>query len=149
MNVLLVEDDERIIEFVRRGLQAEGYQVDVARHGLDGIRRAGASTHVIILDLLLPDIDGREVCRRLRDAGITTPILMLTALDTLEDKVQGLRIGADDYLAKPFAFAELMARVQALGRRGVTVAITMIRPSSGWPIWCSTGRRARPGAASG
>ena len=73
-----------------------------------------AGTQVIILDLLLPDIDGREVCRRLRDAGITTPILMLTALDTLEDKVQGLRIGADDYLTKPFAFAELMARVQAL-----------------------------------
>jgi DNA-binding response OmpR family regulator len=72
---------------------------------------------VIILDLLLPDIDGREVCRRLREAGITTPILMLTALDTLEDKVQGLRIGADDYLAKPFAFAELLARVQALARR--------------------------------
>jgi two-component system, OmpR family, response regulator len=117
MNVLLVEDDERIIEFVRRGLQAEGCQVDVARHGLDGIRHARAGTQVIILDLLLPDIDGREVCRRLRDAGITTPILMLTALDTLEDKVQGLRIGADDYLAKPFAFAELLARVQALARR--------------------------------
>jgi DNA-binding response OmpR family regulator len=117
MNVLLVEDDERIIEFVRRGLQAEGCQVDVARHGLEGIRHARAGTQVIILDLLLPDIDGREVCRRLRDAGITTPILMLTALDTLEDKVQGLRIGADDYLAKPFAFAELLARVQALARR--------------------------------
>ena len=117
MNVLLVEDDERIVEFVRRGLQAEGCQVDVARHGLEGILRARSATQVIILDLLLPDIDGREVCRRLRDAGITTPILMLTALDTLEDKVQGLRIGADDYLAKPFAFAELMARVQALARR--------------------------------
>jgi two-component system, OmpR family, response regulator len=117
MNVLLVEDDERIIEFVRRGLQAEGCQVDVTRHGLEGIRRAHSGTQVIILDLLLPDVDGREVCRRLRDAGNTTPILMLTALDTLEDKVQGLRIGADDYLAKPFAFAELLARVEALARR--------------------------------
>jgi two-component system, OmpR family, response regulator len=117
MNVLLVEDDERIIEFVRRGLQAEGCQVDVARRGLEGISRARSGTQVIILDLLLPDIDGREVCRRLRDAGVSTPILMLTALDTLEDKVQGLRIGADDYLAKPFAFAELLARVQALARR--------------------------------
>jgi two-component system, OmpR family, response regulator len=117
MNVLLVEDDERIIEFVRRGLQAEGCQVDVARRGQDGIARARAGTQVIILDLLLPDLDGREVCRRLRDAGIATPILMLTALDTLEDKVQGLRIGADDYLAKPFAFAELLARVEALARR--------------------------------
>ena len=117
MNVLLVEDDERIIEFVRRGLQAEGCQVDVARRGLDGLRRASAGTRVIILDLLLPDIDGREVCRRLRESGVTTPILMLTALDTLEDKVRGLRIGADDYLVKPFAFAELLARVQALARR--------------------------------
>ena len=117
MNVLLIEDDERIIEFVRRGLQADGCQVDVARRGLDGLRLAGAATQVIILDLLLPDIDGREVCRRLRESGVTTPILMLTALDTLEDKVRGLRIGADDYLVKPFAFAELLARVQALARR--------------------------------
>jgi DNA-binding response OmpR family regulator len=117
MNVLLVEDDEWIIEFVRRGLEAEGCRVDVARRGLEGIRRAGATPDVIILDLLLPDIDGREVCRRLRDDGIATPILMLTALDTLEDKVHGLRLGADDYLAKPFAFAELVARVRALGRR--------------------------------
>ena len=117
MNVLLIEDDERIIEFVRRGLQADGCQVDVARRGLDGLRLAGAATQVIILDLLLPDIDGREVCRRLRESGVTTPILMLTALDTLEDKVRGLRIGADDYPVKPFAFAELLARVQALARR--------------------------------
>src|SRR5919106_1288426 len=104
MNVLLVEDDERIIEFVRGGL--------------DAIRRA-QSRHcqLIILDLLLPDLDGREVCRQLRAADVTTPILMLTALDTLEDKVRGLRIGADDYLVKPFAFAELLARVQALARR--------------------------------
>jgi two-component system, OmpR family, response regulator len=117
MNVLLVEDDERIIEFVRRGLQSEGCQVDVARRGLDGLRLARSGAHVIILDLLLPDVDGREVCRRLRESGVATPILMLTALDTLEDKVRGLRIGADDYLVKPFAFAELLARVQALARR--------------------------------
>jgi DNA-binding response OmpR family regulator len=119
MNVLLVEDDERIIEFVRRGLEAEGYKVDAVRGGLDAIRRA-QSRHcqLIILDLLLPDLDGREVCRQLRAADVTTPILMLTALDTLEDKVRGLRIGADDYLAKPFAFEELVARVHALGRRG-------------------------------
>jgi two-component system OmpR family response regulator len=118
MNVLLVEDDERIIEFIRRGLQAEGYVVDVARGGLEGMLRARSpACQLIILDLLLPDIDGREVCRRLRAESVTTPILMLTALDTLEDKVQGLRIGADDYLAKPFAFAELLARVHALARR--------------------------------
>jgi two-component system, OmpR family, response regulator len=118
MNVLLVEDDERIVEFVRRGLEAEGYRVDVARGGLEAIRRAQAQCQLIILDLLLPDLDGREVCRRLRAAQVATPILMLTALDTLEDKVRGLRIGADDYLVKPFAFEELLARVHALGRRG-------------------------------
>ncbi len=118
MSVLLVEDDERIIEFVRRGLEAEGHRVDVARGGREALRLAQATDReVIILDLLLPDLDGREVCRQLRAARLGTPILMLTALDTLEDKVQGLRIGADDYLAKPFAFEELLARVQALARR--------------------------------
>jgi two-component system, OmpR family, response regulator len=118
MNVLLVEDDERIIEFVRRGLKAEGYHVEVARTGRDALQRAHAPTcQLIILDLLLPDVDGRDVCRQLRAADLGTPILMLTALDTLEDKVRGLRMGADDYLAKPFAFEELVARVQALARR--------------------------------
>jgi DNA-binding response OmpR family regulator len=121
MNVLLVEDDERIVEFVRRGLEAQGHRVEVARAGLEALRRAPArDCELIILDLLLPDLDGREVCRRLRAAGVATPILMLTALDTLEDKVRGLRIGADDYLAKPFAFEELLARVHALGRRGAS-----------------------------
>ena len=119
MNVLLVEDDERIVEFVRRGLETEGHVIDVAHGGLEALRRAQAqSCQLIILDVLLPDLDGREVCRRLRADQIATPILMLTALDTLEDKVRGLRIGADDYLAKPFAFEELLARVHALGRRG-------------------------------
>jgi DNA-binding response OmpR family regulator len=119
MNVLLVEDDERIVEFVRRGLEAEGYRVDVARGGLEALGRAQArDCQLIILDLLLPDLDGREVCRRLRAAQVATPILMLTALDALEDKVHGLRIGADDYLVKPFAFEELLARLHALGRRG-------------------------------
>jgi two-component system, OmpR family, response regulator len=119
MNVLLVEDDERIIEFVRRGLEAEGYHVDVARDGRDAARRGQSPDYqLIILDLLLPEVDGRDVCRQLRTANLGTPILMLTALDTLEDKVRGLRMGADDYLAKPFAFEELVARVQALARRG-------------------------------
>jgi two-component system OmpR family response regulator len=118
MNVLLVEDDERIIEFVRRGLEAEGCRVEVARSGRDALRRARSpSCELIILDLLLPDLDGRDVCRQLRAGNLGTPILMLTALDTLEDKVRGLRMGADDYLAKPFAFEELVARVQALARR--------------------------------
>jgi two-component system, OmpR family, response regulator len=119
VNVLLVEDDERIIEFDPRGLHAEGYHVDVARNGRDALRRAVApACQLIILDLLLPDLDGREVCRQLRAARVATPILMLTALDNLDDRVRGLRMGADDYLAKPFAFEELVARVQALARRG-------------------------------
>ena len=119
MNVLLVEDDERIVEFVRRGLETEGHVIDVAHGGVEALRRAQAQNcQLIILDVLLPDLDGREVCRRLRADQIATPILMLTALDTLEDKVRGFDIGADDYLAKPFAFEELLARVHALGRRG-------------------------------
>ncbi len=90
MNVLLVEDDERIIEFVLRGLHAEGYHVDVARNGRDALRRAVApACQLIILDLLLPDLDGREVCRQLRAASVATPILMLTALDSLDDRVRG------------------------------------------------------------
>jgi two-component system OmpR family response regulator len=118
MLVLLVEDDERIVEFVRRGLDAEGYQIEVAMTGADAVRLGRQRWHaLIILDLLLPDIDGREVCHRLRAAQVHVPILMLTALDTLEDKVAGLQIGADDYLTKPFAFEELLARLQALQRR--------------------------------
>lgn len=119
MTVLLVEDDERIVDFVRRGLEAEGYRLDVVERGADAVASAGRQTYrLIILDLLLPDMDGREVCQQLRGAGARMPILMLTALDTLEDKVAGLRIGADDYLTKPFAFEELLARIQALLRRG-------------------------------
>jgi two-component system OmpR family response regulator len=118
MRALLVEDDERIVEFVRRGLEAEGYRIEVATTGADAVRLGRQRRHeLIILDLLLPDIDGREVCRRLRAAQVHVPILMLTALDALEDKVAGLQIGADDYLTKPFAFEELLARLQALQRR--------------------------------
>jgi len=118
MRLLLVEDDERIVEFLRRGLQAEGYQLDLARDGPQALVLGEASHYgAIILDLMLPGLDGREVCRRLRAQGVATPILMLTALDAVDDKVEGLRLGADDYLAKPFAFAELLARVEALLRR--------------------------------
>lgn len=118
MRLLLVEDDERIIEFLRRGLQAEGYRLDIVRDGAHALELGGKAVFgVIILDLMLPGLDGREVCRRLRASGVTTPILMLTALDAIEDKVGGLRLGADDYLGKPFAFDELLARVEALIRR--------------------------------
>ncbi|MDP1667282.1 MAG: response regulator transcription factor [Methylobacter sp.] len=118
MRVLLVEDDERIVDFVQRGLKAEGYAVEVARSGQDAIALGTAGKfQAIILDLGLPDINGRQVCERLRVAGIGTPILMLTARDTVQDKVTGLRSGADDYMTKPFAFEELLARIEALMRR--------------------------------
>jgi len=113
-----VEDDERIVDFVQRGLKAEGYAVEVARNGLDAIALGSAGKfQAIILDLGLPDLNGRQVCERLRNAGVGTPILMLTARDTVQDKVTGLRSGADDYMTKPFAFEELLARIEALMRR--------------------------------
>jgi DNA-binding response OmpR family regulator len=118
MNLLLVDDDQRIVNFVKRGLEAEGYRVDVALNGEEGLEYARNPYTMIILDLLLPGIKGTDVCRTLRKNKIHTPILMLTARDGLQDKVEGLQTGADDYLTKPFAFEELLARVQALGRRG-------------------------------
>lgn len=119
MEILLVEDDERIVSFVKRGLEAEHYSVDVAHDGQEAVDMARAiSYRLIILDLVLPLKSGSEVCQILREERIESPILMLTAKDTLEEKVEGLRIGADDYLTKPFAFEELLARMKALMRRG-------------------------------
>jgi len=119
MRVLLVEDDQRIVDFVQRGLKAEGYVVEVARSGLEAIALGSEGQfQVIILDLGLPDLNGRQVCERLRETGVGTPILMLTARDTVQDKVTGLRSGADDYMTKPFAFEELLARIEVLMRRG-------------------------------
>lgn len=118
MRILLVEDDERIMTFVKRGLEAEGYQIDAAHDGEEGLQLGQGSYGLIILDLLLPGKSGIEVCQLLRQNGISTPILMLTARDALQDKVEGLQTGADDYLTKPFAFEELLARIQALLRRG-------------------------------
>ena len=118
LHILLVEDDKRIADFVERGLKAEGYAVDVARCGQDAIAIGlEGEFQAIILDLGLPDINGREVCENLRQNGIDTPILMLTARDTVQDKVTGLRSGADDYMTKPFAFEELLARIEVLVRR--------------------------------
>lgn len=116
--VLLVEDDKRIVDFVQRGLKAEGYSVEVAGCGQDAILLGTEGQfQLIILDLGLPDLNGRLVCERLRNNGVDTPILMLTARDTVQDKVTGLRSGADDYMTKPFAFEELLARIEALLRR--------------------------------
>ena len=123
MNILVVEDEERISSFLERGLRAEGYRTEVARTGPDGLAKAreasisGIET-VMLLDIMLPGMNGLEVCQTLRAANIHIPILMLTALGALEDRVTGLRMGADDYLTKPFEFEELLARIEALARRG-------------------------------
>ena len=119
IRILLVEDDPRIVGFVRRGLEAEGFAVDVAENGRDALAQALATDYpLIVLDRVLPDVDGLEICRALRREGRTSLILVLTARETLQDKVDGLRGGADDYLTKPFAFDELLVRMEALLRRG-------------------------------
>jgi two-component system OmpR family response regulator len=119
MRVLLVEDDAKLARAVARGLRHEGYAVDIAHDGDAALLQAGVWAYdAIVLDVMLPGIDGFEVCRRLRGDGVWAPILMLTARDAVEDRVEGLDGGADDYLTKPFSFAELSARLRALGRRG-------------------------------
>ncbi len=123
MNLLLVEDEPKIAAFIQKGLTETGYELTVAYDGQHGLRMALQKDYdVIILDIMLPAINGLEICKRIRQEGIHTPILMLTALGTLDDKVTGLQQGADDYLVKPFHFKELVARVQALARRQQPVA---------------------------
>ena len=118
MRVLVVEDQHRIADFISRGLSEQGYAVDVAYDGDEALQWVDtAEFDVIVLDVMLPIRDGIEVCRTLRERGLRMPILMLTARDTAEDRVRGLDSGADDYLVKPFAFAELLARLRALTRR--------------------------------
>ena len=118
MRLLVVEDDPNICRFVQKGLQEERYAVDVAQDGEEGLSLATVTPYdLIILDVMLPKLDGLSMCSKLRKARKTTPILMLTAREEIEDKVAGLDSGADDYLTKPFAFAELLARVRALLRR--------------------------------
>jgi two-component system OmpR family response regulator len=119
VRVLIVEDDLRMASLVRRGLTGEGLAADVAPNGEDALWMAQAHDYdAIVLDVMLPGLDGFETCRRLRAAGVWVPVLMLTARDAVEDRVAGLDSGADDYMVKPFAFAELLARLRALARRG-------------------------------
>lgn len=118
MRILLVEDEARLAEMIRRVLVAERHVVDVAPDGVSALALAQRSSHdVIVLDRMLPDLEGAAVLRVLRGKGVATPVLMLTALGSVDARVEGLDAGADDYLAKPFAFAELLARIRALGRR--------------------------------
>jgi len=127
VRVLVVEDEAKLAALLRRGLRREGMGVDVARSGEDALVRAAATDYdVILLDLMLPGYDGFEVCRRLRADGVWSPTLMLTALDGVEDRVRGLDSGADDYLAKPFSFEELLARMRALVRRAAPPRPTVL-----------------------
>jgi two-component system, OmpR family, response regulator len=119
MRVLIVEDNVRMASAIKRGFQAEGLVADVASSGEDAIWMAGATEFdAVVLDVMLPGIDGFETCRRLREEGIWSPIIMLTAKDAVEDRITGLDRGADDYLVKPFSLGELLARLRALARRG-------------------------------
>jgi two-component system, OmpR family, response regulator len=118
MRVLVVEDEAKLAGLLRRGLRREGMGVDLASTGEEALSRATATPYdLIVLDLMLPGVDGFEVCRRLRAQEVWAPTLMLTALDDVDDRVRGLDAGADDYLAKPFSFEELLARIRALLRR--------------------------------
>ena len=119
MRILVVEDEPKMADVIRRGLSKAGLAVDVAGDGGDALVRAGATAYdAIVLDAMLPDLDGLDVCRRLRADRVWSPVLMLTARAGVPDRVDGLDAGADDYLAKPFAFDELLARLRALARRG-------------------------------
>jgi two-component system OmpR family response regulator len=125
VRVLVVEDELRMAALLKRGLEEDGYAVDVASTGPDALWKASEFAYdAVLLDLMLPGLGGVEVCQQLRAAGRWMPVLMLTARDAIEDRVRGLDAGADDYLAKPFSFAELSARVRALIRRGAVVRPT-------------------------
>jgi two-component system OmpR family response regulator len=126
--VLVVEDEIKMAGLLKRGLEEEGYAVDLAATGADGLWAGTENPYdAIVLDVMLPDLDGFEVCRRLRTAGRWAPVIMLTARDAVSDRVAGLDAGADDYLTKPFSFAELFARLRALMRRGPTERPAVLR----------------------
>ncbi|MCX6810402.1 MAG: response regulator transcription factor [Candidatus Berkelbacteria bacterium] len=128
MRILIIEDDHKIAGAVKRGLEQEKFAVDISYDGQDGLGQALTIDYdAIILDRMLPEIDGIEVCRALREKENHTPIIMLTAKDKLNDRVEGLNAGADDYLVKPFAFVELLARVRALLRRPAETKETVLK----------------------
>jgi heavy metal response regulator len=127
MRILIVEDEKSLADIIKKGLEEEDYAVDVAYNGEDGLFIAeNEPSDLIILDIMLPIVDGMTILKRIRKAGVKTPVLMLTAKDTLTDKVSGLDSGADDYLTKPFLFEELLARVRALLRRSSEAKTSVI-----------------------
>jgi two-component system copper resistance phosphate regulon response regulator CusR len=124
MKILIVEDEAKTSEYLQQGLTEAGFVVDLARNGIDGHHLAMTEPYdLVILDIMLPDIDGWRILQALREAGKKVPVLFLTARDSVQDRVKGLDLGADDYLVKPFVFAELLARVRTLLRRGAGTAI--------------------------
>lgn len=129
MRILIIEDEKKIADFIKRGLKEEGYAVDIAADGEEGHFLATTNEYdAIILDLMLPKLDGISVCKKLRQEDkVVTPLLMLTAKDRIQDKVSGLDCGADDYLTKPFAFEELLARIRALLRKSSSAATTKLQ----------------------
>ena len=128
MRLLLVEDEARMARFIVRGLREQAYAVDVATNGEDALYQTAINTYdAIILDVMIPKKDGFTVCRELRAEGVSVPVLMLTARDAVEDRIEGLDTGADDYLTKPFEFGELLARLRALLRRGRELRSTVIQ----------------------
>lgn len=128
MTILVVEDEIKISRFIKKGLEMEHYTVETAFDGEEALEKAEINSYdLIILDIMLPKLDGVSACKQLRDRKVDTPILMLTARDTVDDRVTGLDAGADDYLVKPFAFGELMARIRALLRREKTVKATKLQ----------------------
>ena len=128
MKLLVIEDDRTVGQYVKRGLLEAGFQVDLVVDGAEGLRVASEGHYdVVVLDLRLPTLEGREVLRTLRDRGNPVPVLVLTAQDTVDFKVQALRMGADDYVTKPFALEELLARVEALGRRPKAITPPVLR----------------------
>lgn len=130
MTILVVEDEYKITRFIQRGLEMEHYTVDVAYDGEEALNKLGVNDYdLIILDLMLPKKDGIEVCKEIRERKISAPVIMLTARDTIEDRIKGLDQGADDYIVKPFAFGELLARIRALLRREKTVKRSVLQIS--------------------
>lgn len=140
MKLLVVEDENKTADYVRQGLMEAGFVVDLARNGLDGHHLAMGETYdLVVLDVMLPDVDGWRIVRALRDAGKQVPVLFLTARGGVDDRVKGLELGADDYLVKPFAFSELLARVRTLLRRG-SAPSQPDRIQVAEPIWYWTWR---------
>jgi DNA-binding response OmpR family regulator len=128
MKILIIEDEKKVVSFIKNGLKSEGFTVETAFDGEEGLFKAKEENYdLIILDLMLPKLDGVTLCKELRKAGKNLPIIMLTARDAVEDRIAGLNAGADDYLTKPFSFAELLARIHALSRRTTTLRQALLQ----------------------